>query len=227
MRAQKYRRTAATMALLAALGLCAASAAAGTSGRTHGFKDTRQASQRHVAAYQVERLRRIMVPLVRATNHPERMNELRIRIVENQSINAGSAGAGQFVMTTALLERANDDQLRGVLAHEIAHDDLGHPSKLQLLTAGLGIGAALLEQVFPGSGALAPLAGNLIVGNYTRPQEMEADRHAVTILRRAGHSKEVMIGALNWIMQAEGNSGGGFLSTHPATDERIRALRRL
>jgi predicted Zn-dependent protease len=91
----------------------------------------------------------------------------------------------------------------------------------------VGIGAALLEQVFPGSGALAPLAGNLIVGNYTRPQELEADRHAVTILRRAGYSKDVMIGALNWIMQVEGNSGGGFLSTHPATDERIRALRRL
>jgi predicted Zn-dependent protease len=226
MSAQKIKRTAAAMAFLVALGLCNTSAAASMSGRGHRFNDTPQPSQRH-AASQVERLRRIVVPLIRATDHPARMNELRIRIVENGSVNAGSAGGGQFMVTTALLERANDEQLRGVLAHEIAHDDLGHASKLQLLTAGLGIGAALLEQVFPGSGALAPLAGNLIVGNYTRPQELEADRHAVTILRRAGYSKNVMIGTLNWIMQVEGNSGGGFLSTHPATNERIQALRRL
>jgi predicted Zn-dependent protease len=46
-------------------------------------------------------------------------------------------------------------------------------------------------------------------------------------LRRAGYSKEVMIRTLIWITQLQGNSGGGFLSTHPATDERIRALRRL
>jgi predicted Zn-dependent protease len=227
MTACNYKKTAVATALVAALGLYSASAAAAKPGRVHRFKDTPERSQGRVAAYQVERLRRIMFPLIRATDHPDRINQLRVQIVENENINAGSAGGGQFVVTTALLERANDEQLRGVLAHEIAHDDLGHASKLQLLTAGLGIGAALLEQVFPGSGALAPLAGNLIVGNYTRPQELEADRHAVTILQRAGYSKNVMIGALNWIMQEEGNTGGGFLSTHPATDERIRALRRL
>jgi predicted Zn-dependent protease len=46
-------------------------------------------------------------------------------------------------------------------------------------------------------------------------------------LRRAGYDKNVMIRSLNWIMRVEGNSGGGLLSTHPATDERIRALRQL
>jgi predicted Zn-dependent protease len=49
----------------------------------------------------------------------------------------------------------------------------------------------------------------------------------VTILRRAGYSKEVLVRTLTWIMQVQGNNGGGFLSSHPATDERIRALRRL
>lgn len=63
--------------------------------------------------------------------------------------------------------------------------------------------------------------------SYSRPQELAADRHAVTILRRAGYSKTVMINTLTWIMQVEGNSGGGFLSTHPATNERILALRRI
>jgi predicted Zn-dependent protease len=125
------------------------------------------------------------------------------------------------------LQRANEEELRGVLAHEIAHDDLGHPAKMQLLGVGLGLGVALLENILPGSSKIAPIAGTLIASNYSRPQELEADRHAVTILRRAGYSKDVMIHTLTWIMRVEGNSGGGFLSTHPATDERIRALKRL
>ena len=168
-----------------------------------------------------------MVPLLRATSHPERINQVSVKVVEDRSINAGSAGAGQFLVTTGLLRLANDEQLRGVLAHEIAHDDLGHPARMQLVGAGVSVGAALLEKVFPGSAMVAPIAGTLITSSYSRPQEFEADRHAVTILRRAGYSKEVMIRSLSWIMQVEGNNGGGILSTHPATDERIRALRRL
>ncbi len=174
-----------------------------------------------------ERLRRIMIPLVRASNQSRRTNDISVRIVEDTSINAGSAGGGEFLVTTGLLRRANDDQLRGVLAHELAHDDLGHPAKMQILGTGLSLGAVLLERLFPGSGNFAPIAGQLIASSYSRPQELEADRHAVTILRRAGYDKGVMIRTLNWILRVEGNSGGGLLSTHPATDERIRALRRL
>src|SRR5215475_10348961 len=197
-----------------------------SAGQAHARKNPNHGRQSN-SERDLERLRRIMIPLVRSTNHPERLDEISIKIVADSNINAGSAGGGEFVITTGLLQKANDEQLRGILAHEIAHDDLGHPVKMQLVGTGLSLGAALLEQVFPGSGAVAPIAGTLIASSYSRPQELEADRHAVTILRRAGYSKEVMIRTLTWIMQVQGNNGGGLLSTHPATDERIRALRGL
>ena len=196
-------------------------------GPAHGFRDQDQGMRPTVGQRDWDRLRAIMVPLLRAANHPERINQISVKIVEDRSINAGSSGNGQFLVTTGLLRMANDDHLRGVLAHEIAHDDLGHPAKMQLVGAGVNIGAALLERVFPGSAMVAPIAGTLIASSYSRPQEFEADRHAVTILRRAGYSKDVMIRSLSWIMQVQGNSGGGIMSTHPATDERIRALQRL
>lgn len=197
----------------------------GPVGPAYGFRDQDQGVRPTVGQRDWDRLKSLMIPLLRAANHPERINQISVRVVEERSINAGSAGGGQFLVTTGLLRAANDEQLRGVLAHEIAHDDLGHPAKMQLVGAGLNIGAALLERVFPGSAMVAPVAGTLIASSYSRPQEFEADRHAVTILRRAGYSKEVMIRSLSWIMQVQGNSGGGILSTHPATDERIRALR--
>jgi Zn-dependent protease with chaperone function len=46
-------------------------------------------------------------------------------------------------------------------------------------------------------------------------------------LRRIGQPKEVMINTLSWLMQTAGPGGGGFFSTHPATGDRIEALRRL
>jgi predicted Zn-dependent protease len=190
--------------------------------RAQGGRAREATGQQHL-----ERLRRIIIPLARAANHAERMQDIRVKVVADPSINAGSAGGGQFVVTTGLLQNANDQQLRGILAHEIAHDDLGHPAKMQLVGVGVGVGAALLETIIPGSGKIAPLAGTVIASNYSRPQELEADRHAVSILRRAGYSKEVMIQSLAWILERQGNSGGGFLSTHPATDERIKALKRL
>jgi predicted Zn-dependent protease len=148
-----------------------------------------------------------------------------VSIVNEPDINAGSAGGGAFVVTTGLLRQANDEQLRGVLAHEIAHDDLGHPAKMQLLGMGLNVGAVVLDKIVPGSANLAPIVGTLIASSYSRPQEFAADRHAVTILRRAGYDRNVMIRTLTWMMRVQGNSGGGLLSTHPATNERIRALR--
>ena len=136
-------------------------------------------------------------------------------------------GSCQFYVTTSLLRRANDEQLLGVMAHEIAHQDLGHLARAQVLDAGLNIGAALLEQLFPGSGALTPIAGSLIARGYGRSEEYAADRHAVELLRRAGYSKEIMVSTLNWIQRTSGENGGGIFSTHPALEDRIAELTRL
>ena len=67
-------------------------------------------------------------------------------IMNTNDINAANAGNCEFYVTNGLLRRASDDQLRGVLAHEIAHQDLGHVAKAQVLGAGLSIGAAVLQQ---------------------------------------------------------------------------------
>jgi predicted Zn-dependent protease len=91
----------------------------------------------------------------------------------------------------------------------------------------LNIGVLLLEQLIPGSSAVTPVAGTLIARSYSRSEEYEADQHAVEILRRAGYPKDSLINALTWVRRVSGDGGGGFLSTHPATEDRIEALRRL
>lgn len=173
------------------------------------------------------RLKEIMVPLLRVTNNRKSTNQVRVGLISDPSINAANAGGGEYYITTGLLEKANDDQLRGVLAHEIAHDDLGHVARAQVLGAGLNIGMVLLEQIIPGSSAVTPIAGTLIARGYSRREEYAADTHGVELLERAGYSPQTMERTLEWILRQEKQGGGGgFLSSHPATADRIAALRK-
>lgn len=203
---------------------------AAASSPRQGPREASASESRRLDSWQAERLSRVMVPLLRAADRPRRLNEVRVGVVEDADINAANAGGGEFYVTTGLLRRASDEQLRGVLAHEIAHDDLGHVARAQILGAGLSLGAVLLEQLLPGSKAITPIAGTLIARGYSRSEEYEADRHGVEILRRAGYSKEVMIDALSWVQRSSrtsGSGGGNFLSTHPAIPDRIEALRKM
>ncbi len=185
------------------------------------------ASQKTVDPAQVERLKKAMIPLLRAMDKPLASNQVKVGILDDPSINAANAGNGEFYVTTGLLEKASDDQLLAVMAHEVAHQDLGHVAKAQALGTGIGIGAVILDQIIPGAGRVVPVAGALIQSKYSRSEEYQADRHGVELLQRVGRNKDVMINTLTWLMNTSGDSGGGFLSTHPATGERIEELRRL
>ena len=219
-----------TIAILILTGLTTGCAVESASPPRRAPQEARRSTtSQRVDAREAGRVQGVMVPLLRVTNNPRRLGDIRVRVVDDPDINAANAGGGEFYVTTGLLEKANDEHLRGVLAHEIAHDDLGHVARAQMLGTGLDLGVILLEQLIPGSSAITPIAGTLIARSYSRSEELEADRHGVEILRRAGFSKEVMINTLTWVMRSSkgGGGGGGFLSTHPATEDRIDALRKL
>ena len=84
---------------------------------------------------------------------------------------------------------------------------IGNPqpgkAKSQALATGLGLGIELFDRIFPGYGALTPIAGQLVANGYSRTEESEADAHGVVILRRAGYDgKTLMADTLGWLKQA-------------------------
>jgi predicted Zn-dependent protease len=207
---------------------CVVADGAAPRGDTRNDDRRQPANTRQIDSRQAERFYRIMTPLLKNMDRPKSPKDVKIGIIDEADINAANAGGGEFYVTTGLLEKANDEQLRGIMAHEIAHDDLGHVAKAQGLGVGLNLGVILLEQLIPGSSAVTPIAGSLIARGYSRNEEYAADRHGVEILRRAGYSKDVLINALNWVSRSSaGGGGGGFLSTHPATEDRIAQLEKL
>src|SRR4030095_7258925 len=115
-----------TIAILILVGLPSGCALEAASPRRPAPQETTRSSTSHpLDAQQTERLQRITRPLIRATNTPRRLNEIRVRVIDDPSINAANAGGGEFQVTTGLLQKANDEHLRGVVALEIVHRDLG------------------------------------------------------------------------------------------------------
>jgi len=183
--------------------------------------------KRQLDPQQAERLRTLMTPLLQKMDHPIPLDQVRIGMMDDSHINAANAGGGEFYVTTGLLMKANDEQLAGILAHEVAHADLGHVTKLQTIGTGTNIAAVLLNAFgVPGAG-LVPIAGDLLIARpYGRDAEYAADRHGAELLQRTGRDgKRIMATTLTWLMQVEGAGAGGFFATHPATDDRIQRVQ--
>ena len=222
------RRVMKTTTHLAMIAAVAAGCAVGTSAPAPAPR-AEAAPQKAAATIdpgQAERLKRILPPLFHAMNKPIDLKKVKIGIMDDPEINAANAGNGEFYVTTGLLQKANDAQLTAILAHEVAHEDLGHVAKAKTLGVGLNIGMILLDQIVPGSGNLTPIAGALVARAYSRKEEYAADKHGAEILERTGQSKQLMIDTLTWLLQKSGSDSGGFFATHPATADRIDALKQ-
>ncbi len=157
-------------------------------------------------------------------------------LADEQTVNAFALPGGQIFITAALLSKLeNEDQLAGVLGHEIGHVVARHSAE-QLakskLTQGL-TGAAAIAMYDPEnpasqSGAVvAAMVGKLLNMRYGREDELESDRLAVRLTGESGYDPRAMIGVMRILEEASGGaSGPEFTQTHPNPGNRIAEIER-
>lgn len=130
----------------------------------------------------------------------------RAELVLADDVNAWADGE-RIVITRATLERCRtDDELALVIAHEMAHNILGHRRRLGLTA----VGAALLPATASGSAAM-------------RRTEEEADRFAIGMMSTAGYDLRQAAPFLARLLQAEDPSSR-FATTHPTSARRLALL---
>jgi len=138
--------------------------------------------------------------------------------------NAFATLGGHIVVTTALYRiMPSENALAFVVAHEIAHIEARDPIAALGGGALLGLGLTLLGR---DAEALAPQVAYLVLNGYSRRAERRADAAALEAVRRLyGHAAGAAA-AFEALGAHEGRAGRipTFLSTHPATQERIAAL---
>jgi predicted Zn-dependent protease len=150
--------------------------------------------------------------------------------VQGREVNAFAGPGGYVYITTGLLEiMDNDDQLAGVLAHEAAHVSQRHVVRQLQANTATSLALALTQQ-FTGSGAVAQLGqwGRvLLLQQYSRQDEFEADAVGVRQMHQAGYNPAGMLQTLQKLGQMDrGGLRIPFLQTHPSSTDRITALQR-
>lgn len=156
-------------------------------------------------------------------------------VANYRELNAFALPGGPVWINRGVLQTAtNESQVAGVLAHEIAHIAQRHAAEQMshAMVANLGLSAfgALLGNVGGANAArtVAGLGTNLWFLKFSRDDEAEADQVGLRILRRAGWDGRGMIELFEILQREQGRNPGAvelFLSSHPAPQHRLNALR--
>jgi predicted Zn-dependent protease len=161
---------------------------------------------------------------------PESRYRFQAIVIKDPMINALAAPGGPIIVFEGLLrETRSAEELAGVLAHEMAHVELRHGTRSVIQSASAAAIAAALSGDASGAITLAMEAGRtLAVLRYSREHETAADAAGLRRLAAARVDPAGMIAVFE-TLQARGleiPDALAYLSTHPATDERLAALRR-
>jgi predicted Zn-dependent protease len=179
-------------------------------------------------------LNQIVAKLVAASERPE--VQYRVTILNSASINAFALPSGQLYVTRGLIALANDtSELASVLSHEMSHVIARHAAIREDQARQVALVSRVVQDVLsdPETGALALAKSKIALASFSRAQEFEADGIGVGIAARAGYDP---YGAARFLTSmgrnAELKSSPGqshidprapdFLSSHPATPERIK-----
>lgn len=145
-----------------------------------------------------------------------------------ETINAFALPGGQIFITYALFSKLeNEDQLAGVLGHEIGHV-VGRHSAERMAKQGLtqGIISGVMVGADGGAGQMAAMIANVINMKYGRSDELESDELGVKFMIDAGYQPEEMIGVMKILKTAAGpNRVPEFQSTHPDPENRIEKIK--
>jgi Zn-dependent protease with chaperone function len=184
---------------------------------------------------------------------PERQEQLRERFakvsfpqkqrfpVKVQFRDSGSFGANAFALpdgTIVFFDKLveltdNDDELVAVFAHEAGHVANRH-SLRQLIQSSI-VALALAAYVGDVSSLAGALSGWLLQAKYSRDFERDADRFAAATLRNNNLSPRLLASFLLKLEESHkmpygaksGDKIWDYLSSHPATEERIKEMESL
>jgi len=156
------------------------------------------------------------------------------RVLDSPVVNAFALPGGYVYVTRGILAHFNsEDQLAGVVGHEIGHVVARHGaeqmSRQQIAGLGLGLGAVFSETVRQYA-EVASFGLQLMFLKFSRSQESESDMLGVEYSTKLGYDANEMaafFGTLKRMGEQGGQSLPSFLSTHPDPGDRDVRVREL
>lgn len=143
-------------------------------------------------------------------------------IKDDKTLNAFATPGGYIYVYTGLIKFLDsEDELAGVLGHEIAHADRRHSTKQ--MTQQLGV-QMLLAAALGDREAVQQVASGIIGLKFSRNHESDADNYSVRYLCGTSYNAS---GAAGFFEKIGGQGGAPpeFLSTHPNPGDRVNNIK--
>ena len=199
-------------------------------------------------------LNKICETLVMNSDKPYLYKGYYVVILDTDEINAMATPGGHIFVSRGLIDCTDsEDALAAVLAHEIAHVQLGHSvqaikasrvraavsdtTKAVAVTGlvaannrsgGLNLSEKEMEKVMEAvnvfSDASNEVVKTLVNTGFSKEQEFEADKNALYIMQSAGYDPYAMLDMLEQLEESPSNEGWG--STHPSPKDRIKKVNK-
>jgi putative metalloprotease len=144
-----------------------------------------------------------------------------------RDVNAFAMANGCVRVFAGLMDKASDDEIRGVLGHEIGHAKLGH-TKAKMKTAYLTRAARQGAAATGGAAGqiaesdLGGFAGDVVNAQFSQKEESEADVYGYHFMVRHHFDPAAMVSLFRKLP-----SGGGLMSSHPASPDRAAKIQAL
>jgi predicted Zn-dependent protease len=167
--------------------------------------------------------------------------EFKFYVINGLDPNAFAVPGGYIFVTTGLIVLAeNEQEVAGVLSHEIAHITQRHIAKMIERSKRLNIAtlAAMIAGIIAGRGgagsqaavAMATATSGALTLKYTREIETDADQNGLHYLIKAGYDPNGMINFFKRIQRLSLEMAPNipaYLLDHPAVEARISLLENL
>jgi MAF protein len=158
--------------------------------------------------------------------------DYEFKVLDDEEVNAVSLPGGFVYVNKGLVEKvANDDELAGVLAHEVGHIVARHSVKKLQALQGYSL-LRLLMATAPMTQAIGEAADyaftELLLG-YGRDDELLADQLGTRYLKLAGYNPHAMIDfllKLEEVNRRKPLQPKSYFKTHPYVPDRIRVVKQ-
>ena len=157
-------------------------------------------------------------------------------LADDTTVNAFALPGGQIFFTAGLFKMLqNEDEVAGVLGHEIGHV-IGRHSNEQMVKSGFfqslfsSLAMAFMDGGASGYGVqqAANMANKVVTTKFGRDDETESDAIGFALLIKAGYDPAALLGVMKALKEASGGrSGPEFMSSHPLPETRIADIQRM
>ena len=152
----------------------------------------------------------------------------RFEIIDSDEINAFALPGGFVHVDMGLLNAvSSDDELAGVMAHEMGHVERRHVVTLEQKNNLLSILIGVLSILSPIAYVLGGYGGDLAMNKFSRVDELQADQYGLQLMSRAGYDPQSMVDfmdELRKMSETPESKADKALENHPVPSDRIAHL---